>query len=151
MTGLKKIIGLPVIIGGKQAGTVLRGILTQDGRSLRGIVVRSGLKGARWLPRSSISLVGRVSVIAEGKPERVPKDAVYRLFRVSDPEGTRLGIVTDALFHEDTLRVSALEISGGPLDDLLDGRWYAVSFHVHPQGTTGHVIVPNGREEVTEA
>ncbi len=151
VTGLKKMIGLPVIIQGETAGSVLRGVLSQDGRSLRGIVIRGGLRGARWLPREQISLVGQLSVIAEGKPRRLPKDADYRLFRVSDAEGTRLGIVTDALLHEDTLRVAGLEISGGPLDDLLDGRWFATSFSVRPAGDTGHVTIPAAQEEVKKA
>ena len=148
MTGLKKMIGLPVIREGKTLGAVMRGVLSQDGRRLRGIVMRGGLMGARWLPRERIALVGRVSVIAEGMPERVPKDAVYRLFRVTDPEGARLGVVTDALLHEDTLRVAALEISAGPLDDLIDGRFYATAFTVRPAGETGHVTIPSVREEV---
>ena len=62
----------------------------------------------------------------------------------------RLGIVTDALLNEETLRVTALEISGGPLDDLIEGRWYATAYHVQPRGEYGHVTVPYGREEVRE-
>ena len=148
MTGLKKMMGMPVILNGRAIGSVARGVLSEDGRSLRGIVVRGGLRGTRWLPREKITLVGRVSVIASGKPTRAPKDTSYHLFRVSDAEGARLGVVTDALFHEETLRVAALEISGGPIDDLIDGRWYATAFHVQPRGEFGHVTVPYGREEV---
>lgn len=150
MTGLKKMIGLPVIMDGREAGSVLRGVLAQDGRSLRGIVMRGGIRGARWLPRDQIQLVGQVSVIGQGKAQRVPKDAVYRLFRVTDAEGARLGMVTDALLHGDTLRVAALEISAGPLDDLISGRWYATAFSVRPAGETGHVTIPMEREEVTD-
>ena len=142
MTGLKKMIGLPVILNGRTAGSVLRGVLTEDGRGLKGIVLRCGLRGTRWLPRDQIQLVGQLSVIASGKARRVPKEADFRLFRVTSPEGARLGVVTDALLKEETLRVSALEISGGPLDDLLDGRWYATSFHVQASGDWGHVTVP---------
>ena len=148
MTGLKKMIGLPVIIDGRTMGNVMRGVLTEDGRSLRGLVMRSGLRGARWLPREQISLVGHLSVIANGKTVRLPRHADYRLFRVSDPEGTRLGIVTDALLNEETLRVMALEISAGPLDDLLDGRWYATAFTVHPGKDRGHVTIPREWKEV---
>ena len=83
MTGLKKMMGLPVILNGKSAGSVLRGVLTEDGRSLRGIVIRGGLRGARWLPRDQITLVGKISIIADGRPKRVPRDAAYRLFRVT--------------------------------------------------------------------
>lgn len=151
MTGLKKMIGLPVVVNGKTAGSVLRGVLSEDGRSLRGLVVRGGLRGDRWLPREKIGLVGRVSVIANGKTERLPHCAGYRLFRVSDPEGTRLGVVTDALMNEETLRVTALEISSGPVDDLISGRWYATAFHVRAQGDTGHVTVNGPREEVKNA
>ena len=64
MTGLKKMTGLPVILNGKAIGSVMRGVLTEDGRGLRGIVVRGGLRGARWVPREQIALVGRISVIA---------------------------------------------------------------------------------------
>ena len=142
--------GLPVVLNGKSIGSVMRGVLTEDGRTLRGIVVRGGLRGARWLPREQIALVGKISVIASGKAGRVPRDADYRLFRVSDGEGQRLGIVTDALLHEETLRVTALESSCGPLDDLIDGRWYATAYHVQPRGEYGHVTVPRGREEVKE-
>ena len=150
MTGLKKMIGLPVIVNGRQRGNVLRGVLAEDGKSLRGLVMRGGLRGTRWLSRDQIALVGKISVIATGKAGRVPKNASYHLFRVTDPDGTRLGIVTDALFNEETLRVSALEISGGPLDDLIDGRWYATAYCVQPAGEVGHVTVPALREEVRE-
>ena len=142
------MMGLPVMADGKAAGSVLRGVLAEDGKSLRGIVVRGGLRGPRWLPREQIELVGQVSVIASGKPGRLPPDADYRLFRVSDPDGTRLGVVTDALLDGETLRVAALEISGGPLDDLTDGRWYATAFQVRPGNGGGHVTVPFVREEV---
>lgn len=151
MTGLKRMIGLPVVVDGHNAGCVMRGVLTEDGRSLRGIVMRGGLRGARWLPREQISLVGKISVIASGKPKRIPKSADYRLFRVTDSNGERLGIVTDALLNEETLRVAALEISAGPVDDLTVGRWYATAFSVQPGGSTGHVTIPSVREEVTEA
>ena len=147
VTGLKKMMGLPVILNGKAVGSVLRGVLAEDGRSLRGIVFRGGLRGQKWLPRDQIALVGRVSVIAAGSAQRVPRNADYHLFRVADAEGTRLGVVTDALLHEETLRVAALEISAGPLDDLTDGRWYATAYHVQPQGKTGHVTSPCRREE----
>lgn len=144
------MIGMPVIMDGKAAGSVLRGVLTDDGRNLRGIVMRGGIRGARWLPREQISLIGELSVIASGKTGKVPKEAEYRLFRVSDAEGTRLGVVTDALLNEETMRVAALEISAGPLDDLMDGRWYATAFSVRPSGDMGHVTVPAPREEVKE-
>ena len=142
------MIGLPVVIRGKNAGRVVRGVLTEDGRALRGVVIRGGLRPPRWLRRDQISLVGQLSLLADGKPGRLPRDAGYRLFRVSDADGARLGVVTDALLNEETLRVSALEISFGPVDDLTDGRWYATAYHVQPRGNTGHVTVITRRKEV---
>lgn len=147
MTGLKRMIGLPVILNGQASGTVLRGVIEKDGRALRGVVIRNGLMGARWLPRNQITLLGQFSLIAEGKPAKVPKDASYRLFRVTDPDGERIGVVTDVLLNEQTLRVAALQISSGPLDDLIDGRWYATAFYVRPAGETGHVTLAKTREE----
>ena len=46
--------------------------------------------------------------------------------------------------------LAALEISCGPMDDLIDGRWYATAYHVQPRNGWGHVTVPHGREEVRE-
>ncbi len=142
VTGLRKLIGLPVVVDGKTAGSVLRGVLARDGRSLRGVVVRSGLRGARWLPAEKIAMLGKVSLLASGAPCRMPRDASYKLFRVTDTDGLRLGVVTDALVCEDTLRVAALEISTGPVDDLIAGRWFATAFEVRAAGDTGHVTVP---------
>ena len=146
--GLKKMIGLPIIFEEKNLGNVLRGVLSEDGKSLRGIVIRGGMKGERWLPREKISLIGQFSVIADGKPQRLPRDSDYHLFRVTDEDGARLGIVTDALLQNDTLRVAALEISAGPLDDLFNGRWFATNFSVRSLGGTGHVTIPSPGEEV---
>lgn len=141
MTGMKKLEGMPVICNGKKTGTVMRAVLNRDGRTIRGMMIRSGLMGPKWLDREQIALLGKVSVIAKGRMRKPPRDADYQLFRVSDPDGERIGVVTDALIHEETLRVAALEISAGPLDDLTDGRWYATSFSVLPGETCGHVTV----------
>ena len=148
MTGLKRLIGLTVVLGGRAAGHVAKGVLSRDGRCLRGLVVRNGFQGARWLPGEQISLIGEVSVIARGAPSRVPKDADFRLFAVTDSMGERLGVVTDALIDCETLKVRALEISSGPVDDLLSGRWFATAYRVHARGGVGHVTVPSIREEV---
>lgn len=141
MTGMKKLEGMPVICDGRKTGSVIRAVLNRDGRTLRGMMIRSRFIGPRWLDREQIALLGKVSIIAKGRMKKPPRDADYRLYRVSDPDGERLGVVTDALLHEETLRVAALEISSGPLDDLIDGRWYATAFSVLPGETTGHVTV----------
>ena len=142
MTGMKRLIGLPVVVAGKQIGTVTRGVVSPDGKALRGLVVREGLKSARFLPSEDIRMLGRLSVIGSRRPGRMPREAAYRLFRVTDANGARVGLVTDVMLDESSLRVTALEISSGPVDDLIDGRWFATAFHVKPCGDTGHVTIP---------
>ncbi len=142
MTGMKRLIGLPVVVDGKQIGTVTRGVVQPDGRALLGLVVREGIKSSRFLPARDIRMLGRLSVIGSRKPERMPREAGYRLFRVTDANGARVGLVTDVMLDENTLRVTALEISSGPVDDLIDGRWFATAFHVRPYGDVGHVTIP---------
>lgn len=141
MTGISKLEGMPVMVSDEKEGHVQKVILTRDGRAVRGMVIRSGMQGMRWLDREQISMVGNVCVIANSSPGKLPKDADYHLFRVSDAEGERLGMVTDAIINEETMRVAALEISSGPLDDLIHGRWYATAFSVLPGEKTGHVTV----------
>ena len=142
MTGMKRLIGLPVILEGRQIGTVVRGVVRQDGKALQGLVVRDGLRTSRYVDAADIGMLGRLSVICVRKPGRVPKEAAFRLFRVTDANGARIGLVTDVLLDESTLRVAALEISSGPVDDLIAGRWYAASFHVRAMGGTGQVTIP---------
>ena len=142
MTGMKRLIGLPVILDGRQIGTVVRGVVRQDGKTLHGLVMRDGLRASRYVDAADIDMLGRLSVLCTRKPGRVPKQAAFRLFRVTDANGARIGLVTDVLLDESTLRVAALEISSGPVDDLIAGRWYATSFHVRAMGGTGQVTIP---------
>ena len=142
MTGMKRLIGLPVIRDGRQIGTVVRGVVDEDGKRLRGLVVRSGLRASRWIDAEDIALLGKLSILTRAKPARLPRCAGYRLFRVTDADGARIGVVTDVLLDEKSLRVTALEISSGPVDDLLSGRWFATAFDVKSGGATGHVTIP---------
>ena len=139
---MKRLIGLPVILEGKQIGSVVRGVVREDGRALSGLVVRDGLRASRFVAAEEIRMLGRLSVICARKPGRLPKEAAFRLFRVTDSNGARIGLVTDVLLDEASLRVTALEISSGPVDDLITGRWYATAFDVRALGNTGHVTVP---------
>lgn len=142
MTGMKRLIGLPVIRDGKQIGTVERGVLAKNGKALRGLMIREGLRTARWISAESITLLGQLSILCSAPPVKPPHDCAFRLFRVTDANGLRIGLVTDALLDEETLCVTALEISSGPLDDLMDGRFFATSFDVKSYGATGHVTIP---------
>ena len=128
MTGIQGLIGLPVIRDGKTVGLLEQAVLEESGRKLRGIIVRQGLGGAKWGDHEHIETIGGVSVLVSGELKKPPKEAGFRLGRVQDTSGLRLGTVTDALINPETLEVEALEISNGPLDDLLHGRWLANDF-----------------------
>lgn len=142
LTGMNRLIGLPVIRDGRQIGSIVRGVLKTDGRALSGLVLRDGLRASRWLDAAQIDTLGHLAVICQARPARLPRFAAYKLFRVTDADGARIGIVTDALLDESTLKVMALEISSGPLDDLIDGRFFATAFDVRAHGNTGHVTIP---------
>ncbi len=128
VTGIQGLIGLPVIRGGKTVGLLEQAVLDESGKKLRGIVVRDGIGGAKWINGADIKTIGGVSVLVSGELHKLPKEAGFRLGQVQDTTGLRLGTVTDVLFNPDTLDVEALEISNGPLDDLLHGRWLASDF-----------------------
>ena len=128
VTGIQGLIGLPVIRGGKTVGLLEQAVLEESGKKLRGIIVREGIGGAKWVDRDNIQTIGGVSVLVSGDLKKPPKEAGFRLGRVQDTTGLRLGTVTDALINPETLEVEALEISNGPLDDLLHGRWLANDF-----------------------
>ena len=144
MTGIQGLIGLPVIRGGKTVGLLEQAVLDESGRKLRGIIIREGIGGAKWMDRENIQTIGGVSVLVSGEWKKPPKEADFRLGRVQDTSGLRLGTVTDALLNPDTLEVEALEISNGPLDDLLYGRWLARDFVLRRPAEGGG---PQGKKE----
>ena len=145
MIRLGSVTGLPVVRSGKLQGRVEQAVLNPDGRSLRGLVVRRGFGGARWLAAEDILVLGEVSVIALRRPGRIPRDAAFNLGCVRDTAGLDLGRVTDVYLQPDTRRVAALEITLGPLEELRCGRMLARDFAVHPApGEPGQVLIPTG-------
>ncbi|MGN0778275.1 MAG: PRC-barrel domain-containing protein [Aristaeellaceae bacterium] len=142
---LGRVTGLPVICAGKVQGRVEQTVLCPDGRALRGVVVRRGFGGARWLGAEDILMLGEVSVIAGRQPGRMPRDAAFALGCVRDTAGLDLGRVTDVYLQPDTRRVIALEITLGPLEEIRAGRMLARDFTVHPApGEPGQVLIPTG-------
>ena len=75
MTGMKRLIGMPVICEGKHIGSIVRGVLRSDGKALRGLVMRDGLRLSRWIEADNIALLGKLTVISRRPPVRMPKDA----------------------------------------------------------------------------
>lgn len=132
MTSLRRLVGMPVVARGKLLGWVERATLTQDGKRLQGLVLRQGLGAAKWMPAEQILELGESSVLAQGAPQKLPKDAQRRLGPVYHAQGPCLGLVADALLHPERLHVLALEISYGPLYQLAGRYAYATEYSVRP-------------------
>ena len=140
LTSLNRIAGMPVIWQDRQIGCVERAIADASARRLRGLVIRKGIGLARWLPSSSVRLVGRTCVLAGAKPEPLPDGLTDSALQAYLTTGERAGLVSNALFSGLTLRLVALEVTPGaglrasgalPLHGFLSGwqtaesrRWY---------------------------
>ncbi len=137
---MNRLIGLPVICGEKRLGRVSSVMLTRSGDRLSGLMVQGGLRSARWVPAESILCLGTLSILVRNDGGKRQEAQPFRLGRVSDTGGMRLGCVTDVRIDEQTLGIDALEITFGPLDDLFIGRRWVRGFTIHPDN--GDVIVP---------
>jgi len=151
---LGRVLGLPAILGEKRLGHVEKAVLEGNGRRLRGLMIRRGLGSARWVGREGVGVLGDVSVILGRAPGRPPRDTDFTLTTVKDESGLTLGRVTDLWISPETLAVTALEVTLGPLEDLRAGRLRIRSWVVQ-SGDDGaaQVLIPRkewNAEEVTE-
>lgn len=145
MIRLGSLVGLPAALDGQMVGRVEQTVLARDGHSLRGLVVRHGLGGAKWVDAAHIRVLGDVSVILSARPGRLPRDADFTLTSVKDTGGLNLGRVMDAYVNPATFQVTALEISLGLVEELTLGRMLARSFVVRPlPEEPGQVLIPCG-------
>ena len=142
---LGRILGLPAICGERVVGHVERAIPDEEGRHLNGLIIRRGLGGAKWAGRSTITVLGDVSVILGEKPGRVPKGSDAALGAVKDESGLALGRVTDLWISPETFDITALEITLGLVEDLRSGRRTVRQWTVHPGEEGMQVLIP--REE----
>ena len=138
MTRASRLIGLPVVREGRRLGVVDAVRFARDGKKLAGLHVQGIALRAGYLPAESISLLGEFAVLSSDAPSG--REDRFTLRRVRDTSGLKLGTITDALVDESALSVAALELSFGPIDDLLQGRRWVSSFSVDPR--SGDVIVP---------
>lgn len=145
MMRMGRLTGLPVIWDGHTIAQVEAPVLQTDGRQLRGLRVRRGFGGARWVDADDISVLGEVCVVVRRKPQRIPEDAAFRLGMVKDTAGLLLGQVTDAIIDQDSLRVHALEMVLGLTEAITEGRMLCRQFVTMPAGASmGEVLVPCG-------
>lgn len=145
MIRLGSMTGLPVVLDGRMLGRVEQAVLSRDGAGLRGLIVRRGFGGARWLAVEDVQVLGQVTVIAGCKPGKLPRDAAFALGSVRDTAGLDLGRVTDVYLSADDYRVTAIEMTLGPLEELRHGRMLARTFAVTPAAEEpGQVLIPTG-------
>lgn len=145
MIRMSSLTGLPVVLDGRLHGHVEQPVLHRDGRQLRGLLIRQGFRGARWVDRSRIVVLGGVSVIIDHKPVKPPPDADFTLRTVMDSTGLRLGLVTDVLLDPVHLRVEALEITLGLVEALTCGPLICREYRLLREDNGDmRVIVPCG-------
>ncbi len=145
---LGRILGLPAVCGERVVGHVERAVPDETGQQVNGFIIRRGLGGAKWADRSAVSVLGDVSVILREKPGRVPKGSDHLLSAVKDEGGLTLGRVTDWWISRSGLAITALEVTLGPLEDVLSGRRRVLKWVVQPGDDGMTVLIP--REEWEE-
>ncbi|MDR1568947.1 MAG: hypothetical protein LBS72_00485 [Oscillospiraceae bacterium] len=138
MTRANRLIGLPVVREGRRLGVVDAVSYSRCGKRLAGLHVQGNALRSGYLSAESISLLGENAVLSVSEP--TGRGDRFTLRRVRDTSGLKLGVVTDALLDETALSVEALELSFGPIDDLLQGRRWVNAFSVDPK--SGDVIIP---------
>lgn len=148
---LGRVVGLPAVLGERLMGHVERAVLDEGGKQLQGLVLRRGLGGARWAGREEIRLLGDVSVILRARPGRPPRSADFCLRAVKDESGLTLGRVTDVFVCPETLAVTALEVSLGLMEELLQGRRIIRRWTVRTDAEDGpQVLIPREAWEHTD-
>ena len=144
---LGRILGLPAVCGERVVGHVERAVPDEKGQRLQGLIIRRGLGGAKWAPRSGIAVLGDVSVILGERPGRLPKGNDAVLGAVKDESGLTLGRVTDLWIRPETLEITALEVTLGLLEDVLSGRRRISRWTVQPGEDGAQVLIPRDEWE----
>ena len=143
LTSLQRMVGLPVVWQDRQIGCVERAVPNAGARKLSGVVIRRGLGSAKWVAPDAIVMVGERCVLINRKPGHMPDGKECSLSRAFLTTGECVGEVTDAVIAGATLRLVALEVSGGPIYRLLGRRGYAADYRVRgAEGKVGEVVVP---------
>ena len=148
---LGRILGLPAICGERVVGHVERAIPDENGQRVTGFVIRRGLGGAKWADRSTVTVLGDVSVILKERPGRVPKGSSITLAAVKDESGLTLGRVTDWWIRRENLDIAALEVTLGPLEDLRSGRRTVHTWAVQSGEEEATVLIPREQWETPQS
>lgn len=139
MTRANRMIGLPAILDGAKVGVVDQYDFSRDAKQISALTIQMNGFKSGGVSAGDVLLVGENAVLISAKP-RPRRGGRFRPNRVRDTSGLTLGVVTDAMFDEASLSVTAIELSFGPIDDVLTGRRWVKEFSVDSK--SGETIVP---------
>ena len=140
MRSAKSLLGMPVIHAGRRLGRVAYVLPDEELKQIRGLYLHCGLTGSRFIECAQLDMIGEVAVLvhAAGRRSQLNERPLFR--RALAPDGQRIGAITDTLIDVNTLRIEALELSHGYLDDLALGRAHVRQFSILKNGD---IIVGN--------
>lgn len=134
MKNARSMLGMPVICDGRKLGRA-SSVLTADAlNAVSGLFLHCGLAGSRFIGSGELDLIGDIAILAHSPGRRLQPARPPLLRRAVSPGGERIGAITDVLLAEGTLRIEALELSRGYLDDLACGRASVRQFTVQKNG-----------------
>ncbi len=126
----RDLIGLPVLAaqGLKRIGHVCELLLNQDATRICGLVLDHGgwLHTRRVLDYEAVQAVGPTHLVADERylEDEAQTRCCQQLFGlpVLDRTADELGILDDFQFNTQNGRITALQLSRGFVDDLLNGK-----------------------------
>ncbi len=129
MRALCDLVGLPVVNleNGEVVGEIDQLYWNAPGGEITGIAIRGG-HGVVYLPLDGIDRVGQDAIFIKGDREAIgqPVHEPRSLngLTVYDQDGNELGSVNDLMIDLAHGRVSGLNVSGGLLRDIVQGRQF---------------------------
>lgn len=130
----KSLLGMPVIRNGEVLGRVSYVLADDLLERLSGLYLYCGVTGSRFIQCTQLDMIGDAAVLAHDAGRRLQPNRPPLLRRAFSPDGRRIGAITDTVIDEQTLRIEALELTRGYLDDLTGGRTRIRQFSVQKNG-----------------
>lgn len=135
----KSLIGMPVIMDGRQIGRALDIGMDQTFKEVTGLYIDCGFRGSRFVPAKEIELIGDVVIFVRSLGKRSRVDGANQMRRALSSDGMRIGAICGALIGSD-MNIEALELSRGYIDDLIGGRQFVRQYTA---GQNGREVVIN--------
>lgn len=132
------VVGLPVmdLTTGSQVGVVKKLVFNRTQDRLLGLVIDEGgwFRDARVIPfeairqmgENAVTLADADAILAVDEQTKlkafIAENSSVRGMRVLTESGTEIGVVDDIMFDPETGTVEAFRISGGLLQDFVEGK-----------------------------